>query len=389
MTRWAIVTGEYPPQPGGVSDYTRRIALGLAAAGDAVTIYAPPSHGPTPADPGVTILRLPDHYGPRGLLELDTRLQHNPRPDRILIQYVPHAFGWKAMNLGFTAWVAHRARSIAPVWVMFHEVMSGAARPMKNAVLSALTRRMARQLIRAAERTFVSIPAWERLLRRIASATSPIEWLPIPSNLPETADSHSVAAVRAALPAATQIGHFSTYGEAVRRFLAPAIVPILRNAPDRAVRFLGRGSLEFRDESVARYPDLAQRMMATGELSAEDLSAHLAACDLLLQPYSDGASSRRGSLMAGLALGVPTVTNTGFLSEPIWGTESAGVMVVGSPEPDDLTAAVEALLALTPNERAQRGRDSACWYRTRFALEQIIVRLRSAPTCVSTPAGWA
>ena len=33
MTTWAILTGEYPPQPGGVSDYTLQVCRGLAAAG--------------------------------------------------------------------------------------------------------------------------------------------------------------------------------------------------------------------------------------------------------------------------------------------------------------------------------------------------------------------
>jgi hypothetical protein len=33
---WAILTGEYPPQAGGVSDYTRLVARGLAECGDRV-----------------------------------------------------------------------------------------------------------------------------------------------------------------------------------------------------------------------------------------------------------------------------------------------------------------------------------------------------------------
>ena len=53
MTRWAILTGEYPPQAGGVSDYTRLVAEGLAAVGDEVAVYAPPQgHGPDSAPPG-------------------------------------------------------------------------------------------------------------------------------------------------------------------------------------------------------------------------------------------------------------------------------------------------------------------------------------------------
>ena len=39
--QWHILTGEYPPQPGGVSDYSRMVAHGLAAAGDEVVVWAP------------------------------------------------------------------------------------------------------------------------------------------------------------------------------------------------------------------------------------------------------------------------------------------------------------------------------------------------------------
>jgi hypothetical protein len=38
---WHILTGEYPPQPGGVSDYTRQLARALVDAGDSVEVWAP------------------------------------------------------------------------------------------------------------------------------------------------------------------------------------------------------------------------------------------------------------------------------------------------------------------------------------------------------------
>ena len=67
MTTWHIITGEYPPQHGGVSDYTRRVARGLVEAGDRVQVWAPPAHGPERVDPGVAVRRLPDRFGPRSL----------------------------------------------------------------------------------------------------------------------------------------------------------------------------------------------------------------------------------------------------------------------------------------------------------------------------------
>jgi hypothetical protein len=103
VTRWAIVTGEYPPQPGGVSDYTQLLAEGLVAAGDKVAVYAPSEqHGPATTGSGVRVYRLPDRFSIRGLRRLDGGLARD-RPDRLLIQYTPHAFGWKAMNLLFVA----------------------------------------------------------------------------------------------------------------------------------------------------------------------------------------------------------------------------------------------------------------------------------------------
>ena len=47
LTTWHIITGEYPPNPGGVADYTQLVALGLAAHGDSVHVWAPRgSNGP-------------------------------------------------------------------------------------------------------------------------------------------------------------------------------------------------------------------------------------------------------------------------------------------------------------------------------------------------------
>src|SRR6187401_3142136 len=115
---WHILTGEYPPQPGGVSDYTRLVAHGLADAGDAVTIWAPPCEGADETFPGVTVRRLPDRFGPRSVRIAGGGFDRAPGPKRWLVQYVPHAFGWKAANVLFCLWL--RARRRDGIWVMFH-----------------------------------------------------------------------------------------------------------------------------------------------------------------------------------------------------------------------------------------------------------------------------
>ena len=54
--------------------------------------------------------------------------------------------------------------------------------------------------------------------------------------------------------------------------------------------------------------DWSDRVVAPGSLPAAAVTEYLRACDLVIQPYPDGVSSRRGTAMAALANGVPVVT---------------------------------------------------------------------------------
>ncbi len=228
MTRWAILTGEYPPQSGGVSDYTRLVAERLAAMGDEVAVYAPPQGlGPDSGPPGVRVRRLPDRFGLRGLRRLGRELARD-RPDRILVQYVPHAFGLKAMNLPFAAWVAVRARRVAPVWVMFHEVAFPFVRqPLRHNLVAVVNRAMVWAVAGAADRVLVSIPSWGRLLSQVCPRARPAEWLPVPCSVATAADPGLVTTARfrhAPDPTAPLVGHFGTFGRLITDLLEPAIV---------------------------------------------------------------------------------------------------------------------------------------------------------------------
>ncbi len=379
MTRWTILTGEYPPQPGGVSDYTRLVAEGLAAVGDEVAVYAPPQGiGPDSAPPGVRVRRLPDRFGLRGLRWLDRELARD-RPDRILIQFVPHAFGLKAMNLPFAAWVAARARRVAPVWLMFHEVaFPFVRRPLRHNLLAVVNRVMAWAVAGAADRVLVSIPSWGQLLCQICPRARPSEWLPVPCNVATVADPGAVATVRfrhAPDPATPLVGHFGTFGRSITDLLDPAVVGLLGTVPRARILLIGRGSERYRVHIGASYPDLAGRVTGTGELPPAEVAAHLRACDLLLQPYPDGVSSRRTSVMAGLANRVPVVTNLGDLSEPLWAAPT-GATVVPGPDPAALAAAAGEVLALSPETRLALSARGAEQEVSECTLERTIARLR-------------
>jgi glycosyltransferase involved in cell wall biosynthesis len=373
--RWAILTGEYPPQPGGVSDYTHQLAHALADAGEEVHVWAPAcSASPESASP-VQVHRLPDHFGPRGLLALGTQLDQLPRPYRILLQYVPHAYGYKAMNLPLCIWLSARARR-DELWVQFHEVAYPfePAQRWRHRLLAHVTHRMARRVARSAWRIFVTTPAWLPRVQSWAKTKYPIQWLPVPSNLPTQAERAHVHRLRDSLAHGRQlIGHFGTFGQAISQMLHSLLPPLLQNDPNRAALLVGRGSEAFAEGLLKNSPQCAGRIRATGGLPSQDAADHLAACDLLLQPYPDGATCRRSSLMAGLSLGKPIVTTTGELSEPFW-HKSGAAALAAADSPAGIIAETERLLS-DPSERDALGRRAKQAYDATFAIEHTVAVL--------------
>ena len=375
---WHIITGEYPPVCGGVGDYTRAVACALVAAGDEVHVWTPSIDGRLTPDPGVRLHPLARGYGPRGLGELSRRLNALPGPKRILLQYVPHAFGMRAMNVPFCAWVA--ALRDAEVWVMFHEVALPWERiwRWKANVGAAVTRLMANILLARADRVLISIQWWTTYLRGMAPAwRGTATWLPIPSNVPVAVSAsnreRAEARLRCLAPGTKVVGHFGMCGSLVTPLLRVAVRQILGAGSDRAALFVGRNSEAFVRE-LEQDAAVRGRVIATGELEPSDIAAHLLACDVLIQPYPDGVSSRRTTIMAGLALGRPVVTNEGWLSEPLWRDDGA-VELVSSVA--DFGKAVEALLAdpRRAESLGQRGRDL---YLRCFSLDRTVDALRDS-----------
>src|SRR5690606_18361362 len=74
---------------------------------------------------------------------------------------------------------------------------------------------------------------------------------------------------------------------------------------------------------------LADRVHWTGFLSDARVSAHLQAADLLVMPYRDGASLRRGTLMAALAHGRPLITTTPTAPSTLISGENCCLVPVG------------------------------------------------------------
>jgi glycosyltransferase involved in cell wall biosynthesis len=384
--RWHIITGEYPPQPGGVSDYTYVVARGLLAAGDLIDVWAPPCRGVPDAGAEIRVHRLPDHFGPRSIAAMQKTLRPSPG-DRVLVQFVPHAYGWKAMNLPLCVWLAARYRKYLSV--TFHEVSYPIRRgqSLRHNFLGAVTRLMALTLARSARDVIISTPAWEPLLGRSIVHDGKVRWVPVPSNVPVVNDVAGVSAIRSRFAAARGplLGHFGTYGNLVADPLMQILPAILSQSGELPLLLLGRGSEAFRERLLRENPRAAGRIHAAGELSAGDLSRHISACDLFVQYYPDGITTRRTSLMALLAHGRPVVATCGPTTESVW-RESDAVAMAPADDPPKLARLV---VELVDDEVQRRRLESAAiaLYDQRFALRHTIAALRRNLPAAQAAAG--
>jgi len=94
----------------------------------------------------------------------------------------------------------------------------------------------------------------------------------------------------------------------------------------------------------------------------------------MLQPYADGVTTRRTSLMAALAHRSAVVTTDGALTEPLW-RHSGAVALVDSGDVAAMRATLTHLMD-DPARRAVMGAAAGALYAERFDVAHTIAALR-------------
>jgi glycosyltransferase involved in cell wall biosynthesis len=323
-----LVTAEYAPMQGGVGDFTREVGRALAALGhDVHVITNLKSQIPnTKGDEGrVYVERIMEGWGWgcwRALGEVAQRL----RLDVLNIQYQTAAYAMHpAINL---LPLARRVDSLTrsgwprslPIVITFHDLRV----PYLFPKAGPLRRQMVLALARYADAVIVTNSEDEaRLKYQLSNIKSHIARIPIGSNIaPRLPDGYNRDEWRARWgvePDEALVGYFGFLhplkgGEVLIRALAKLA------AEGRAVKLLHIGgrtgssdpntnaAYAERVESLARELGVADRIVATGFLPPEEVTASFLATEVCALPYVEGASLRHGTFMAALAHGRAIVT---------------------------------------------------------------------------------
>lgn len=363
--RITFIAGEFQPLQGGLGDFTRELARACRAAGHEAHILTRTAPG-APAHEsleGVSVHRLFAGWGWATWRRVAGFIRQT-KPDVVNLQYQAAAYQMHpAINL-LPAMLSQRA----PIVVTFHDLRAPYLFPKAGPLRWQAIVTMAR----AARAVIVTNVEDEDTLRRARFAR--VFRIPIGSNIApaqiEGFDrgawlrSHSVREHGAPDNAHT-VGYFgflnaSKGGETLIRALAE----LRAQGLDVKLVLIGgqTGDSDPTNQSYARrLMELAGELgaqahiIATGFLDPRGVSAAFAACDCVALPYRDGASLRRGTLMAALAHGSAIVTTTPRVALPELQHED-NVLFVPPDDPPALAAAIRrALTDAALRHRLQAG----------------------------------
>lgn len=340
--RVLLISAEYPPTPGGVGDYTALLAAHLAAAGATVSVLTT-GNGTVRHDGDVTMYAQARSWS-GGIADTARGILRSFRPDIVHLQYqtgmyqmrpsvtfLPDRLDWRMLP----SFVARRE----PLWkfrfvTTFHDLRDPYLFPKAGPLRTYVTRHLAR----ASDAAIGTNGADVAVLRQWRSNAALI---PIGSNIPAAsrADAGSVRARYGIPDGATLLTTFGLLNQSKGiDTVIDALGLLKRQGMDARLLLIGagtgandptnRGTQAALDAQIAA-TGLTGAVTRTGPLPPAEVARALAASDACLLPYRDGASPRRGSLLAALAQGIPVVTTT-----------PATHVYDGLPEPRDGDAAL-------------------------------------------------
>ncbi|MBN1581192.1 MAG: glycosyltransferase family 4 protein [Anaerolineae bacterium] len=379
--RILLISGEFPPMQGGVGDYTREMARAWVELGHQVWVLGPCSIGKNNdqlPDQSWHILPLIRNWK-WGCWAQITRVISQIKPDIVNIQYQAAAYHMRNPAINLLPWRLKRLKHCPRIVVTYHDLLPPYLFPKAGRIRHWAVRLLARH----SDAAIVTNTEDLALAQAWPFATSATLFqIPIGSNIavdpPRDFDrdlwrtsfgytkNDFVWAYFGFLSA-------SKGGETLIRALAQA------DGQTHLLMIGGRvGSSDPTNQAYANHIErlidelgLRNRVQWTGYVAPRQVSAALLGVEVLVLPYRDGISFRRGSLHAALAHGCAVISTTPRIPLPELRNGENMLLV----PPDDIQAVYEAAESLhrDPGLRARIGQEAQKLAR-QFTWEEIARR---------------
>ena len=340
-----IVSAEYPPMHGGIGDYTARLVAALEDNGWHARVLT--SETARSEDPRVLPLV---HRWNWDITDQIREAIHSTQAQLLHIQYQTGAYGMHPA-INFVPKRLGNRDGALPVVTTFHDLLPPYLFPKAGPAREWVTRSLARgsdAIIVTNVQDLECLALQPRLLRRLMM-------IPIGSNLPDILPIEREAVrQRIGLTEETKLAlgffGFLTEDKGVDVLLqALADLPISAHA---SLVIIGGGlsetdlaNREYHDWITQQFQKSRITVLQTGHLPPAEAAAALRAMDLVVLPFRNGASLRRGTLIAAIRAGATVLTTdpgTDDSLEPLIGGES--LWLVSPGDPDALRVGIETLL---------------------------------------------
>jgi glycosyltransferase involved in cell wall biosynthesis len=343
------VTGEYPPMQGGVGDFTRALARAFVAHGHEARVLTrfladALQHE---VDTGIHIHRVMSQWGWETRRHIDAFLNLYPA-DVVNLQYQAAAYQMHpAVNL-----LPGALRKRIPTVVTFHDLrvpyLFPKAGPLRWQAILAMARGASACIVTNDEdlTTLKREGIKQTYLAPIGSNIKP--------TLPAGFERDTWLRSQGIAPAQVLIGYFGFMNDSKGGdVLMQALALLRQRGIDAAVLHIG-GLTGDSDPTNAAYADKLRKLgeaagvwqhwHRTGFLDDSGVSSGFAACAAVALPYRDGASYRRGTLMAALAHGCAIVSTQPQTAIPLF-RDGDNMRLVPADAPAALADALAAIVS--------------------------------------------
>jgi hypothetical protein len=362
VTSFLVVCPTAPGRLDGVADYAGWLSTHLSATAPTVLVGLGGEAGGQPEPTGAPLVHRVAVPTWRELWR--TRRSAPFCQGVAVLQYVPQLylnsldFGWLVL------WLATLRLSGRPVVVTVHEYAVPAEGSAKRAAGRAAMLAVILVVGSLATRLVVTFDLPRRRLGRLLFWKSHrIVAVPVGSNIPVPP---SIAPRGGAGLTCAIFGQ----PEAMRGSLVAAIGGWLAQAGEGTrVRWIGRSQSAIEAFLRAHCGESAGAFEVAAGRSAAEVSALLADSDVCLAPIVDGVSSRRTTVAAALAHGLPIVGTDGICTDEIFRWTEACRLV----SPDDAPGFVREVdtLAADHRLRRRRGRAARDLFEMSFSWDRI------------------
>jgi len=313
-----ILCPKFHPLEDGLGQHTTHFYHTLKSKVETLVITSATPEIVTANQRDTDVYPLVEHWDLRTLPQL-LRLVRKEKPTHLLIQWVPYLYAKRAgLNFSFPSVIRTLKKLIkVQVHLYCHELYYPNLADLKSKVLHYSHKWILKQMIEQSELVLTSTDSFKKEIDALWPAfQKKTHWIPVSSNI-----NRKISITPKTPSKKVRIGLFGTFHPSKRvdlvlNSLFQAIQP---KKEAYEIHYIGASEDEIKTLLTKEdFTHLSSFLVCTGFLKNSEVDQALQELDGFIAYFMDGLSSRRGSFLAALERGIPSISTTGQYTDSIF-----------------------------------------------------------------------